>query len=266
MGKITPKIFAVIGEDARQIAAGEYLRRKGYVVLGAEDVYQADYVLLPMPLSADRAGFARLLRAAKPGALAFGGKVSPEARAAAQAAQIGLEDYLEREELAQLNAIPTAEGCIALILQNRTKTIWHSHCLVLGYGRCGQALAQRLAALGAVVTVAARSQGQQALAMAQGCHALSLQEMESRLSQFDVVVNTIPAAVLGQEQLALLSPGALVIDLASLPGGVDLDAAASLKIPAIRALSLPARCAPVTAGEFVAQAVLAMLKERGESL
>ena len=29
MAKTKPKIFAVIGEDARQVAAGEYLRRKG---------------------------------------------------------------------------------------------------------------------------------------------------------------------------------------------------------------------------------------------
>lgn len=266
MAKTKPKIFAVIGEDARQVAAGEYLRRKGYVVLGAEDVYQADYVLMPMPLSADRAGFARLLRAAKPGALAFGGKVSEEARAAAQAAHIGLEDYLEREEVAQLNAVPTAEGCIALILQNRTKTIWRSPMLVLGYGRCGQALVRRLMALDAKVTVAVRDAGQRAQAVAQGCNAVSLDELNQVLPTMEVVVNTIPATVLEEEQLAMLSAASLVIDLASLPGGVDLDAANRLGVRAIRALSLPARCAPITAGEFVAQAVIAMLNERGEGV
>ena len=44
---------------------------------------------------------------------------------------------------------------------------------------------------------------------------------------------------------------------------MNLEAAEELDIRAIRALSLPARCAPVTAGEFVADTVLAMLCEEG---
>lgn len=264
MGENTKKVFAVIGDDARQLAAADYLRAQGFEALGAEDVYKADYVLLPMPMSADRAGFARLLRAAKPGALAFGGKVSAQAKAAADAAHIGLEDYLEREELAQLNAIPTAEGCIALILQNRRRTIWRSPVLVLGYGRCAQSVARRLAALDAQVTVAARKHGQQLpqrhgrKPMAHGHCLLAV------LPGFDVVVNTIPAPVLGERELAAMPGGSLVVDLASLPGGTDFEAARELGVNAIHALSLPARCAPVTAGEFVARAVLAMLQERGE--
>ena len=42
--------------------------------------------------------------------------------------------------------------------------------------------------------------------------------------------------------------------------------AKELGVRAIHALSLPARCAPVTAGQFVAQTVLAMLRERGEGI
>lgn len=259
-------IFAVIGEDARQLAAADYLRQQGRTVVGAGDLYRADYVLLPMPLSADRAGFARLLKAAKPGALAFGGKVSPQARDAARSVGIELFDYLEREELALLNAIPTAEGCIALILQNRRSTLWNSPVLVLGYGRTASALADRLAALDAKVTVAARDPVQLAHAMSRGLKARPLDRLSSMLPKFSVVVNTIPAPVLDAAQLQQLPKGSLVIDLASLPGGTDFDAAERLGITAIHALSLPARCAPVTAGEFVVRAVLAMLEERGEAL
>lgn len=260
------QIFAVIGEDARQQAAAVYLRQLGKTVVGPGDLYRADYVLLPMPLSADRAGFAKLLNAAKPGAIAFGGKVSKQARSAALAAGIELQDYLEREELALLNAIPTAEGCIELILQNRKKVLWHSPVLVLGYGRCAAALADRLAALNACVTVAARRPGPLALAMSRGLDVVSLDRMDPLLPQFEVVVNTIPAPVLERPQLSALSKGSLVIDLASLPGGTDFEAAEQLGITAIHALSLPARCAPVTAGEFVVRAVLAMLEEKGESV
>lgn len=266
MGEQQEKLFAVIGEDARQLAAAEYLIQKGYRVAGSGDLYRADYVLLPMPLTGDNAGFARLLKAAKPGALAFGGKVSGQAMEAAQAAGIQLFDYLRREELALLNAIPTAEGCLELILQNRRKVLWRSPVLVLGYGRCAFALAQRLLALDAKVTVAARRPEALALAMSQGLDTLPLDRLEERLPSFEVVVNTIPALVLDEGRLAALPRGSLVIDLASLPGGTDFEAAERLGLDAIHALSLPARCAPVTAGEFVARAVLTMLEERGESL
>jgi len=261
-----PGVFAVIGEDARQRAAADYLREKGFGVCGPEGLAQARWALLPMSLTADGAALEQLLAEAKPGTLAFGGRVSEAAKAAAAAAGIELNDYLGREELARLNAIPTAEGCIGLILQNRRRTLWDSTVLVLGYGRCGQALAVRLAALGARVTVAARSPGQRALAMSQGLNAVPMEEADGLLETTDVAVNTVPAPVLGAARLKRLPKDALVIDLASLPGGTDFEAAKELGVRAIHALSLPARCAPVTAGQFVVRAVLAMLRERGEEI
>lgn len=260
------RVFAVLGTDARQRAAADRLRQRGWQVVGRDRLSAADVILLPMPLSGESESLAELLRGTKPGARAFGGRVGPKAQQAAQQAGVPLADYLEREELAVLNAIPTAEGCIALLLQNRTRTLWHSPVLVLGYGRCGAALAVRLAGLGARVTVAARSPGQRALAQSHGLAARGLEELNRILPEFETVVNTIPAPVLGQRELAALAPGSLVIDLASLPGGVDLEAAERREIRAIRALSLPARCAPVTAGEFVADTVLAMLHEEGEGV
>ena len=256
-------VFAVLGADARQRAAADHLRQQGWQVVGRERLNAADVILLPMPLSGESEELVRLLAGAKPGAQAFGGRVGLAARQAAAQAGIPLRDYLEREELAVLNAVPTAEGCIALLLQNRTRTLWNSPVLVLGYGRCGAALAVRLAALGARVTVAARSPGQRAQAESQALTACGLDRLAQLLPGFETVVNTIPAPVLDRRTLAALAAGSLVIDLASLPGGVDLEAAEALGVRAIRALSLPARCTPVTAGEFVADTVLAMLREEG---
>lgn len=258
------KIVAIVGEDARQRAAGEYLKQLGYPVLGAEQVYKADFILLPLPLDEEKADLARLLQAAKPGAIALGGKVSQRAMQLAQQARVVLLDYFLRPELEELNAIPTAEGCILLLLQNRKRTLWHSDVLVLGYGRVAHALAMRLLGLGARVTVAARRPVQRAQAQSNGCRTMALTELEQQAAGFDTVVNTIPAAVLGKSVLQKLPANTLIIDLASRPGGTDFQAAEHLGLRTIHALSLPARCAPITAGEFVAQAVLAILQERGE--
>ncbi len=256
------KTFCVVGTDARQRAAAEALRRAGYRVAGAEEAGGADYILLPMPLEAEAVDLARILRAARPGTLALGGRISEPVQAAAQTAGVELVDYFLRPELECLNAVPTAEGCLALLMQHRNRTIWESPFLVLGYGRIGRALARRLALLGGRVTVAARSAEQRANARCAGHSAAPLTALPRLLPGFDAVVNTIPAPVLGKSQLACLPRGALVIDLASRPGGTDFAAAAALGVQAEHALSLPAKCAPQTAGTLVAQTVISILQER----
>lgn len=260
------KNFCVIGSDARQRAAAAALRTEGFTILSAEEIGQADYILLPMPMEAEQADLARLLRAARPGTLALGGRVSAPVQAAAQAAGVELLDYFLRPELACLNTVPTAEGCLCLLMQKMDRTLWESAILVLGYGRVGHAVAQRLALLGARVTVAARSPAQRAAARCVACHAEPLTTLPRLLPETDAVVNTIPARVLDRDLLARVPTAAPVIDLASRPGGVDFDAARELGVRTEHALSLPARCAPRTAGELVAQTVLTMLREREEGL
>ena len=85
--------FAVIGTDARLAAAGRALARAGFAVGGPEQTALADYILLPLPLDESRTPLAELLRAAKPGALALGGKLSAQARQIAAEAGVELVDY-----------------------------------------------------------------------------------------------------------------------------------------------------------------------------
>ena len=238
------KQFAVLGQDARQAAAGRALAAAGYAVGGAEQVPRADYLLLPLPLEAEGTALGELLGAARPGALALGGKVSAAAKTLARQAGVELVDYFARPELTVYNAIPTAEGCIALLMQHRRRTLWGSGILLLGFGTVGQALGLRLAGLGAQVTVAARRAQQRALAESLGLRAVPLD----------------------RRRLSSLPAGSLIVDLASKPGGTDFAAADCLGHHAIHALSLPAVCAPETAGEAVARTVQAILREREEIL
>lgn len=247
--------FAVIGTDARLAAAGRALARAGFAVGGPEQTALADYILLPLPLDESRTPLAELLRAAKPGALALGGKLSAQAG-------VELVDYFAREELILCNAIPTAEGCIGILMAERTRTLWNSAILLAGFGPVGQALGVRLAALGAQVTVAARRPAQRALAESFSLRAVDLARLEQTAPAFDTVVNTIPAPVLTEAVLAALRPGSLIVDLASKPGGTDFAAARRLGHRAIHALSLPAACAPETAGEALARTVCEILAER----
>ena len=251
------KRFAVVGSDARQAAAGRALARAGYTVGGVQQLPQADCILLPLPLEQADLPLAQLLGAAKPGALALGGKVTESALSIARAAGVELVDYFARPELTVYNAIPTAEGCIGILLERRSCTLWGAAVLVLGFGPVGRALAVRLAALGARVTVAARRPVQRAMAEELGLRAVPLTELAAEAAAFDTVVNTMTAQV-----LAALPKKSLIVDLASKPGGTDFAAARRLGHTALHALSLPTVWAPETAGEALARTVQAILQER----
>lgn len=259
-----PKTFCVVGHDARQRAAAQTLRAGGFRVVGPEAAAQAEYVLLPMSQERVSDEVARTLQAVRPGTLLLAGRPGQPVLRAAQEASLPLADYFQRPELECLNAVPTAEGCLALLLQLRQRTIWESDFLVLGYGRIGRAVARRLELLGGRVTVVARSAEQRANARCAGHRAAPLGALPELLPDEDTVINTIPAMVLPRGLLQKLPPDALIIDLASRPGGTDFAAAAELGVRAEHALALPGKCAPRTAGTLIAQTVMTMLQEKEE--
>ena len=137
-----PKTFCVVGHDARQQAAARVLRRAGYGVTAADNAAAADYILLPMSQGRVSDEVARALQGAGQGTLIFAGRPGMPVRMAAREAGLPLIDYFLRPELECLNAVPTAEGCLELLLRLRERTIWESGFLVLGYGRVGRATAR----------------------------------------------------------------------------------------------------------------------------
>lgn len=237
----------------------------------ADGLPRCDALVLPMPVSDDgvlvNAPFsqqnlplASLLPCLKPDALVLGGKFG-KARELFETAGFPVVDYLSSEELAACNAIPTAEGAIQILLEEMPRTIHGSRVLVLGFGRIGFRMAYTLRALGADVTVAARQPADRSRAELLGCRAVDFPQIEA--GAFDVLCNTVPAKVITREVLSAMQPEALVLDLASKPGGVDLDAAGELGKRVVWALSLPGKTAPVTAGEIIAQTIHQLIDERG---
>src|SRR5262249_43630282 len=82
---------------------------------------------------------------------------------------------------------------------------------------------------------------------AAGAEAVPLEALGAALARAAMLFSTVPAAVVGRDALAGMAPGALVMDLAAPPGGVDLDAAAELGLVSVWARGLGRR-APVTVG------------------
>ncbi len=188
------------------------------------------------------------------------GVAKPRIQGLATQYRLVLVEMAEIDEIAVLNSIPTAEGAIAVAMENTDITIHNSRCLVLGLGRCGTTIAQFLVGLGADVTVSSRSATDLARATVLRCHPLKLSALASR-TDFQILFNTIPALVLPRSYLRLLEPTAVIIDIASGPGGTDFVAAQELGIRAIHALSLPGKVAPKTASNVLIQTIPHLLKK-----
>ncbi|MDO4270689.1 MAG: NAD(P)-dependent oxidoreductase [Eubacteriales bacterium] len=146
-------------------------------------------------------------------------------------------------------------------MEQTAHTLQGAACLVIGYGRIGALLAHKLRALDAHVTVSARSPRDFARIEAEGMPTLDTRQLSGRLAPFDLIFNTVPAPVLGAPELAGLTPPCLVIDLASLPGGVAPDAKAPPDCRVLHALSLPGRVAPLSAARAIHDTVLTILQE-----
>lgn len=167
--------------------------------------------------------------------------------------------YARREEYQIAIAQLTAEGAIALL---RPETgLSGAHILLLGYGRIARLLARELQKAGALVTAAARSGEQRAWAEAEGIEALPLDALSGALDRFDVIIGTIPAPVLTEPLLALVRKDALLLELASAPGGIDAAAAHERGLRYIRAPGLPAKYAPERAAVILRDAVYAAAAE-----
>lgn len=199
-------------------------------------------------------------RAFRPGAVLLVGRAVERVRNLAEAFKVSIVETAELDTLAWLNAVPTAEGAIMLAFAESPVTVAWSQAVVLGFGRCGKALATRLYALGASVIVVARRPEQQAEARAMGLAAAPLDSVQTALGNADFVFNTIPALVLGPSGLgAIGNPDALIVDVASAPGGVDFEECRALGLKALLAPGLPGRVAPKTAGKLLAEALIPVI-------
>ena len=282
----------VVGGDLRQAKLAQLLAEDGHTVhtyalgepqepapgLTAEvsprHIDKADCVVLPLavsngegllnaPLALSEHPLAPILDRLSPRQFLCGGLVGGEAEELARERGLTIHDYFAREELAVANAVPTAEGAVQLAMEHMPITIHGAKVLVVGFGRVGRLTAQRFQALGARVSVAARRYDQLAWAQAMGYGGEHLGQLKDWLCGYDLIVNTVPAQVLGQGELEAVKPDCLILDLASKPGGVDLGAAGELGLTVIWALSLPGKVAPATAGAAIKSTIYNMLREIG---
>lgn len=278
--------FGIVGGDKRQIWLARLLEADGHLVYvsGLEAAPEAgrlnqvsqerlaagcDLVILPLPATRDGMNlnaplshegiplddsFARQFS----GKRVLAGMPGKLMATSAMWQEIDCRDYYAQEELVTGNAFLTAEGAIGLAIREYEGTLGGSRCLVTGFGRIGKALCRMLKGMGAQVYCAARKASDRAAIRATGSYPLDYGQLAQ---PFDLIINTVPSLVLEEAMLACQSPDALLMELASAPGGIDLPAAERLGLRVLNAPSLPGRMSPKAAAELIKESIYHILDE-----
>lgn len=252
-----PSLF-FLGHDGRTVWVRQALQDMGYPITESPD---CSHIILPMP-AFDKSGHilngpsvSDFLGLLKPGMTVLGGKLQPFSPPPGVTAY----DLLTDELLTCQNAAITAEGALQLVMPLLPVTLDGCSILVTGWGRIGKLLSQKLSALGAHVTVAARKPKDLAMIRTWGFTPLPIEKLEP-LSQFSVIFNTVPAPIFSSLQLRKTNPDCILIELASSPGGFDCDGSRTL----VQGSGLPGKTAPKTAGYCLAHAIDRYFSEKEE--
>ena len=171
-------------------------------------------------------------------------------------------NLLEDEEFLRENAQLTAEGAI-VCAANFMKTAFRgSKCLVVGFGRIGQELTDLLVGMRAQPVVYARREESRRRAMQRG--AIATESLEDGISGAKAVFSTPPEMVLSENILTCAAKDAVILDLASAPFGVDLEAAQRLGLSAWIESGVPGRYCPESAA-FVLESAVKRIIDRERS-
>lgn len=195
--------------------------------------------------------------------LLLAGRMSSAVMAVADVFSVRWADYFKREELEILNAVPTAEGAIQIAMEELPVTLHSSNIIITGFGKVAKPLAATLKAMGANVSVCARKSSARAEARNMGLSAFDFPYLNEEAQKADIIYNTVPEKIIKRDTL-LCAKKALLIDLASKPGGVDMEAARDIGVKVIWALGLPGKVAPKTSGDIIKETIRNIFNELGE--
>jgi dipicolinate synthase subunit A len=286
------KKFTIVGGDLRNIKLANLISDDGNKVniygfknagfdLGIKEsddlvlaIDESDVVIGPLPCSNDNENLNapfhpekmpmnEVFKIMNKNQLFIAGRISEKIAHLSEVYNVYSIDILEREEMAVLNVIPTAEGAIQIAMEEMPVTLHDCNALVLGYGRIGKILTKMLHGIGANVYAEARKHSDIAWIRGYGYKPVYINELASYLPNMNVIFNTIPHVILNNNLLEKIGKDCLVIDLASKPGGVDFEKAKILGLKVIWALSLPGKVAPVTAARFIKETVYNIVDELG---
>jgi dipicolinate synthase subunit A len=244
----------IAGGDLRQTRLAGMLKERGYTVhiagftkLGTPDDWPqaVDWVFLPVPYKAPDGSLKAPFSENKLALTDIAARYPMSAYMLGRADTCTGEalagrrvfDLLRDEAFLVYNAVLTAQGAICAYLKDSETAL------------CGL-----LKANAAHVVAVARKYSDLEVIRAEGMTALHMNALRQALPGADVVFNTVPEHIFGDDELACIPKTARVIELASPPYGMDIARAKELGVDARIEAGLPGRYFPVSAAAAMLRA------------
>lgn len=252
----------IIKDDRRYDYAQKFLEQNGFTIQN-EINNQTNFILFPFKKNIDCKFYdEKFFGVLDKNILIFSGVENDYIKNMCQDKKLSYFPIMNSDYVAILNAVPTAEGIISYLIQNRIETIMNSKVLIIGYGRCGKIIAQKLSLLGAKVFVNTLNKSDYAIAFSNKLKPFY--ELNLADQSFDIIINTAPCKTIDDKNLQLLSEETLLIDITR--DGFDLEIAQQKNSLSNRLLSIPSKFALRTAGEilgkYIYEKVIECLMER----
>jgi len=233
--------FLIYGEDCRHRVLSDLLQKAGFVLQAP-----ADFLIL-----SPKESFSAHTDVIKKECLIWGGIPSETA----EVQKAGFRRFAQSNDFRIKNSVYTAEGAVALTIQETKTALCETPVFVLGYGFLGKECARLFAALDADVTVYTENRSELASAMQKGFSAKKLTEL-SDLSGV-IVINTVPAPVLDRLPISCDTAPTLLIELASVR-------CLNKEIKGLRVLpagALPSRFSPESAAKLIFEEIIHQIKK-----
>jgi len=269
----------VLGGDAREIYIAEQLHARGYRVafFGAAArrasglapaaspkaaVAGANWIICPSPGLGDgnrvyapdcsvpiilNAALFTASEAARGGLIL--GRATPGVTSAAKAAGVAVFEMKDDRALAVCNATAVAEALVALLVGKTRRVLPAHRLLVIGYGATGAAFTDALLGLACAVRVTARRAEHLERARQRGAQPVAYPARVQAMAESDIVVNTVPSPDAIPPSAFPHLRDAVVVDIASPPGGTEHAAAGASGIDLTWARGLAGARAPLSAGD-----------------
>lgn len=160
-------------------------------------------------------------------------------------------NILNDEKFALINAIITAEGSIEKLIHESKKSLFDSKICILGYGRIGKTLSRRLDPLSKELIIYNNPSINLIYTKIDNIKSKFIETFKDDAQDYDIIVNTIPTLIINKEIIDNLNKNVLILDLASMPGGVDFEYAKKLNIRVIHYLGVPNKVCKYSAAEAI---------------
>lgn len=251
--------------DERQRYLQDILLQNGYQAVVAEvastqelecneTTFEKKIILLPVPVS--EIMLQKLIPTLSSKHIILGGNLPADFLTYCNDHQIVCIDYMKIPTIAIENAVATAEGAICHAIQASKINLHDSNSLVIGFGKCGEILADKLHGLKSHVSISTRDSIRNARARAYGYQTALTPAYEN----FQFIFNTAPAKVITPDIIDKLGKDTIIIDIASRPGGTDFNYCIKKDIIAKHCPGLPGKFSPKTSAEIIYENICELLK------